>query len=331
MSVRQRIRSSALLIAWLLPLCSAAQSTTSLAPDASVLPRGALGIRVLTAFTRWDELLGSGADAAGNPRNIAGTLATGALDVSAVPSLAPAEAAIRSLSGLSNFGLSLGNVVAAANARVVTAPLILQYGLTSRLTLGVVVPLVETRTTVFAQLNPKPGFASVGPNPAFFNTAQQANNQSLVQTLRSAAAALQQRLTNCQATPTDPSCVSLLAQQSAMQALIQSTGAFATDVETLYGTGTDHPGQPFVPIANGAAQLAVNAEIQKLITQYQGFLGNTISGALVTAGGPGARAEFQTLLKSLGRDSLQSIDRSSIGDVSIGATYQLANTFGVAR
>ena len=30
----------------------------------------------------------------------------------------------------------------------------------------------------------------------------------------------------------------------------------------------------------------------------------------------------------MGRDSLQSTDRSSIGDISLGATYQLANTFG---
>ena len=329
MPVRQRIRSSALLIAWLFPLCSAAQSTTSLATDASALPRGALGIRFLTSFTRWDELLGSGTDAAGNPRNIAATLATNALDASAVPSLAPAEAAIRSLSGLSSFNLSLGNVVAAANARVVTAPLIVQYGLTSRLTLGVVVPLVETRTTVFAQLNPKPGFASVGPNPALFNTTQQASNASLVQTLRSAASALQSRLTNCQATPTDPSCVSLLAQQGAVQALIQSTGAFATDVETLYGTGADHPGQPFVPIDTGGAQRSIDQRLASIRAAYDTLVAaGSVSGTLAGAHGPAATAQFQSLLTALGHDTLGSIDRSSIGDVSVGATLQLINSYG---
>jgi hypothetical protein len=327
--VRQRIRSSALLIAWLFPLCSAAQSTTSLSTDATVLPRGALGIRVLTSFTRWDELLGSGTDAAGTPRNIAATLATNALDATAVPSLAPAEAAIRSLSGLPTFNLSLGNVVAAANARVVTAPLILQYGLTSRLTLGVVVPLVETRTSVFAQLNPKPGFASVGPNPAFFNTTQQASNASLVQTLRSAASALQLRLTNCQATPTDPSCASLLAQRGAVQALIQSTGAFATDVETLYGTGADHPGQPFVPIDTGGAQRNIDQRLAGIRAAYDTLIAaGSVSGTLAGAHGPAATAQFQSLLTALGHDTLGSIDRSSIGDVSVGATLQLLNSYG---
>jgi hypothetical protein len=33
------------------------------------------------------------------------------------------------------------------------------------------------------------------------------------------------------------------------------------------------------------------------------------------------------LLAAVGHDTLQSIDRSSIGDISVGATYQVANTF----
>jgi hypothetical protein len=302
---------------------SVAQSTTSLLSDATVLPRRAVDFRLLTSWTRYDQLIGVGA-----AHNIAASLNTDSLGSTLVPQFAVAENAIRSAAGLPNFRLTAGNLVAIADSRIVTAPLIAQYGLTSRLTVGVVIPLVETRTTLFAQLNPRSGAANVGPNPALANADQLARNAALVTAFRTAATSLQQKLTQCQTTPTGTGCETLLAQQSAAQNLIQTTTTFTGAVETLYGTGATHPGQAFIPIAASPAQVAINTQIQNLITQYQGFLGSTISGSVVAAGGPGARAAFQDLLARMGRDSLQSTDRSSIGDISLGATYQLANTFG---
>ena len=301
---------------------SVAQSTTSLIPDATVLPRRAVGFRLLTSWTRYDQLIG-----VGDAHNIASTLNADSLGSALVPQFAIAESAIRTASGLPNFRLTAGSLVAIGDSRIVTAPLMVQYGLTSRLTIGLVVPLVETRTTLFAQLNPRTGFANVGPNPGFANPGQLGQNAALVSAFRNAATSLQQKLTACQATPTNADCSTLLAQAPAAQSLIQTTTAFAGAVETLYGTDETHPGQRFVPIAGGPVQLAINTQIQSLIAQYQGFLGSTITGSVVPAGGPGARGAFQDLLNSVGRDSLQSTDRTSIGDVSIGATYQLANTF----
>ena len=300
-----------------------AQATTSLIPDASVLPKRAVGFRLLTSWTRYDQLMG-----VGDGHNIAATLNTDSLGPALVPQFAAAESAIRTASGLSAFRLTAGNLVAIGDSRIVTAPLIAQYGVTDRLSIGIVVPLVETRTTLFAQLNPHLGSANVGPNPAFTNPSQLEQNAALVAAFRTAATSLQQKLTTCQATPTGAGCDVLLAQQTQAQSLIQATTAFTGAVETLYGTDETHPGQPFVPIAGGPAQVAINAQVRNFITLYQGFLGNTIAGSVVPAGGPGARAAFQDLLAGMGRDSLQSTDRSSIGDISIGATYQLANTFG---
>jgi hypothetical protein len=323
LSVRLIIRSGALLLLCAFARRSVAQSTTSLIPDATVLPKRAVGFRLLTSWTRYDEFIG-----VGDPHNIAATLNTDSLGSALVPQFATAESAIRNASGLSNFKLTAGNLVAIGDSRIVTAPLIAQYGVTNRLTIGVVVPLVETRTTLFAQLNPKLGFANVGPNPGFANPGQLGQNAALVSAFRNAATALQQKLTACTATPADPGCSALLADATAAQSLIQSTTNFAGAVETLYGTDEAHPGQPYVPLTGGAAQLAINTQIQNLVAQYQTFLGSTISGSVAAATAPAARAAFQDLLKSMGRDSLQSTDRTSIGDISIGATYQLANTFG---
>jgi hypothetical protein len=324
---RHLIRSSALaaaLLACLAPHRSIAQSTTTLLPDATVPSRGAARIRMLVSFTRWDDYIGDG-----GTRNIGSLFATDSLGVVQMPRLFTNEANIRAASGLPNFRLTAGNVVSIANSRVMTAPLILEYGLLSHVTIGVVVPLVETRTTLFAQLNPKLGTANVGPNPAMFAGNAITSNANLVQSLREARTTLQTRLTNCIATPAGAGCATLLAQQATIQQLLQNTAAAATAVEQLYGTDrTSHPGQPFVPLDTSVAQLAVRARINGIATQYRTLLDSeVIRGQAVGAPGPSANAQLQGLLTAVGRDTLRSTDRTSIGDVSVGLTWQLFNTY----
>jgi hypothetical protein len=321
------IRSSVLaaaLLACLAPHRSIAQSTTTLLPDATVPSMGAGRIRMLMSFTRWDDYLGDG-----GTRNIGSLLATDSLGVTQVPRLFTNEADIRTASGISNFRLTAGNIVSTANSRIMTMPLILEFGVLSHLTIGVVVPLVETRTTVFAQLNPKLGFANVGPNPAQFAGDAVTTNADLVQSLRDARTMLQTRLQDCITTPTGAGCTTLLAQQSAIQTLLQNSDALATAVETLYGTDrTAHPGQPFVPLDSSQAQIAVVARINGVASQYRTFLDSeVVRGGAVGAAGPGANRDLQTLLRAVGRDTLQSTDRASIGDVSVGLTWQVFNTY----
>src|SRR5262249_7378644 len=95
------------------------------------------------------------------------------------------------------------------------------------------------------------------------------------------------------------------------------------------GGDVGHPGQQFVPLAGSPTQVAIDARIAGLITQYQTLLPTTtITGTVAGAGGPGARLALQQMFANVGRDSLASVSRTSIGDVSVGATYQLLNTFG---
>jgi hypothetical protein len=322
------IRSSALaaaLLACLSPHRSIAQSPTTLLPDATVPSMGAGRIRLLTSFTRWDDYLGDG-----GTRNIGSLFATDSLNVARIPRLFTNEAQIRTAGGLPNFRLTAGNVVSIANSRVMTAPLILEYGLLSHVSLGVVVPLVETRTTLFAQLNPKLGTANVGPNPALFAGSDAISlNSQLVNSLRAAQQRLSDQLAGCMTNPAGAGCTTLLAQQATIQQLLQNTAATATAVEQLYGTDrTDHPGQPFVPLDSSAAQKAVTARINGIATQYRTLLDSeVIKGQAVGAHGPGGNAALQDLLRAVGRDSLRSTDRASIGDVSVGLTLQLFNTY----
>src|SRR6185437_8487082 len=105
-----------------------AQSTTSLLPDAALLPRGEIRLRVLSGFTRYDELL-DGSDTLASPRNLAADMQRPMLGTAEIPLLIPAQSAIQTLLGEPDFQISAGQMVATANSRVVTAPLVLEYGL----------------------------------------------------------------------------------------------------------------------------------------------------------------------------------------------------------
>ena len=177
LSVRHLIRSSALVSR----LCSRASLGRAIDDEPPSRRHGSSrGERVrfsrcLSSWTRFDELLGIG-DAAQHrvepQRDSLGSAHRAAVCDRREARFGPPPAA--------DFRLTAGNLVAVGDSRVVTAPLIPEYGLTRRLTVGVVVPLVETRTTLFAQLNPRSGAANVGPNPALANADQLARNAALV-------------------------------------------------------------------------------------------------------------------------------------------------------
>src|SRR4029078_6948621 len=105
---------------------------------------------------------------------------------------------------------------------------------------------------------------------------------------------------------------------------IQSSGAFATGVETLYGTDDAHPGQAVVPINTSPAQVAIQARIQAMVAQYGKCLPSaSINGSVVGAGGPPALRDLQILMVSAGYDTLGTARRTALGDVSLGITDQL--------
>jgi hypothetical protein len=323
--VRRILRSCALL-ACVLARRGMAQSATSLLTDASVVPRGKGAVELRFSPARWAELFGTGAKGT-STQNVGWSFSADSVGVRALPVLAPAETAIRTLTNLPAFQITAGKLVSIADSRVLTVPLIVQYGLTSRLTLGVMVPLVETRTVVDVRLNPQPGFANVGPNPALAESQLRASSAALVASLRSASSTLQQKLASCQATPSDPACAPLLAQRPDAESLIQTGGAFASAIEALYGTGDEHPGQPFVPLSGGLIERAIDFQLQRLAARFESYLGsNTIVGSVADAVGPAANADLQSLLTGAGRDTIAPVDRSSIGDIAFGATYQLVNT-----
>ena len=64
-----------------------------------------------------------------------------------------------------------------------------------------------------------------------------------------------------------------------------------------------------------------------MVAQYGKFLpSSSINGSVIGAGGPPALRDLQLLLVSAGYDTLGLVDRTSIGDISLGITDQLINS-----
>ena len=123
--------------------------------------------------------------------------------------------------------------------------------------------------------------------------------------------------------------LNILDQVTAAGASFKSLADAWCDTTTAHGKLliTTKPGQIFVPLRVSAAQAAVYSQIRNLRTQYQSFGGNVVTDSVVSPAGPGARNDLNRLMRGAEYDSLGSTDHTSMGDISIGARFQLANTF----
>jgi hypothetical protein len=282
--------------------------------DASVAPKGLLRLRAITAWTRYDEQF--------TPSGVAplgGFLTADSLGAKQLPALAPIQSLVQSAAG-SPFTLTLGRSRLDATARQEVIPVGLEYGVTSRLSVSVVAPIVRKRVAALVRLDTT-GTPNVGPNPQRTSTLASQTNLQVQSEFSNAISQLQNRIQSCQANPAGPGCAALNGRQAEAQQLIQSSQSFASDVATLYG-GSSSTGMAFVPIAQSAAQQAVALRVADFNTKYRDLLSTTanlLQDVPAAAFGPAGSAEFQNyFVGELGRDSLNVQERVEIGDVELG-------------
>lgn len=315
-------RASLLLIA----LCITTRASAQLPPaplplsnteDARTLAKGTVLFRALNAWTRFDEVYDAAADSAHHLHPLGNAFSATQLGVRQFPGLAAAENALRTLTGDPNLSLNLGQAFATANTRTVTTPFTLQYGVTDRLTIGAMVPVVQTHSTMFVELNPSrlngTTGANVGPR-----IPTQSIGTLLVQ-LSDAGKDLATFITNCTAAS---GCSD--AQRQAATLLLQSVQADSAAVGILYGGASSF--SPF-----GDAQTAVLSQLESLESRVGGITGKTYSfDQPAGAGGPAALLQLQQLATAnpgIAFDSLGSPDRIGIGDVEVSARFKLLDGF----
>ena len=112
--------------------------------------RGTLRLDITPDWLSWDHKFGLGvpgyADGAPVPINL--NFQAESLGVASLPFLGQLQRNIQVAAGLGAFSLNLGRTTTVMNASVRTIPIGLQYGVTSRLAIGVVVPIVRSRVDV---------------------------------------------------------------------------------------------------------------------------------------------------------------------------------------
>jgi hypothetical protein len=323
------------MLAALVPLSLAgAQATSPTMSDATIVSRGAWRFRGNVEWTRIDGVFGPD----GSSVLPLGSSLTGDLDVAALPLMGTGQTAARSMTGDPSLSFTAGRLTTSADSRIVSVPLSLEYGLTPRFTVGIAVPIVQSRTIVTSQLNgPHDSTANVGTNPAFFHGSLAAYdaNAAVASALATASTQLQARLVSCNLNPAGAGCAAVNGRQAEADALMAASSSFVLGINQLYGTSADDaPGAPFVPIAGSGPQNAIDAKLASLRDDYASFGVSAGAGALAAAQAPAANVQFDSLITKVDYgielDSLGSTQQTSIGDIELSARALLFDNFAAA-
>lgn len=301
----------------------AAQEPRGAGPDARTAPAGTLRIGLAATWERDPEqYVGSGA---GSLRTLGSKFSFDTLGSNVFATLGPVESAARAASGIPTFRASLGRSVVKVRNYFETTPFFAEYGITSRLSLGVMVPLVTATTRVDATVNPLGREATVGFNPAYFAVSAATGMPQLLAQFDSAATFISQRLAICAAQPSGTGCTAINASAATARALTQQSAAFATALGSLYGGRNGTKGAPFVPVAGTAAQAAIDARVAGFRTQYAALGASGITAPSPQGAAPITAAGLQTILTDsaygINSKPLGAVVRRGVGDIDLTAQY----------
>lgn len=308
-----------------------AQRVAGLGDDAIPVPRGGYRIALGGLWNDHNAVFTPGGDA--KQRELYATLATPNLGVNLLPRLGAAQDGIRALTGNSAFALSLGPLEARGEVRQSIAPISIDYGVTRRLSVRLLVPYVESRDISQFILNRQGTGANVGRNPALVGNGAAARtaNGALLQQIENARTALAAELARC-ANSEASGCEVIRANPAGAEALLARAQQTRTNLQQVYG-GATGSGAPVVPLANSSVHAAVLATIGALRSDF-GAYGITAIGtaaqpaaATVVLGPGGLGTVVGDTSFGVGYDRLGDTRRAGIGDVDLTATWLLFDSF----
>ncbi len=324
---RMTIRVAALLMA---PVAAHAQLYQTHTEDAAQVPRGSLRLKVTTSWTRFDERF-----TATGRRSLADEVGTATFGADQLPLLRPAEQALQTLAKDPSTRLSFGRLAAESDARIVRTPIALEYGLTRRVSIGISVPIVQTRRSIALRVN-QDSSGNVGFVAERLRATAASANQAVYSGFTKAADSLSSLLAKCPATPTAADCAAVLANTADAAAASAGARAFANAVKTALGT--DASTALLAPMAAGslAAQIeaqrtALNASVQKYLGTSAGapsavYAATTPFSYIDLQGRNGSAGLLQGALGG-GLDSIQTTNRLALGGITVGAQVLLFDNF----
>jgi hypothetical protein len=304
----------------------AAQRALGLGDDAATLPKGVLRVGAGLQWDRANERY----DAQGKLRPLGASVSSwnGLYDTR----LAAAASVVSALSGVSAFDPSLGALAIQRRDASADNVLGVEFGVLPRLTVGAHVRAASHAIEPRLILNAGRIEGTMGFNPAWTNTVARDRNALLVSQFDSAVAQTSRRIAQCQSSPGTAGCGPITANVAGAQSLVAAAAGFATKLNQLYGGRPNSVGLPFIPIANGAAQQAINQRVLGYRDQFLAF-GN---GAIGTEG-PAAAALFSPAdLDRLLTDSLygyrlrplRTVHAYGLGEFTLHAKMRVFETVG---
>lgn len=240
--------------------------------DARVLPQGLFQIGFLPSYAHYDTRF----DSSGTIEALGRYLTSDSAGSNFLPSLAGAEAAVRSITGDSNYRMTLGKVSLPLAADVRRFPFDFAFGITDWLTLGVRVPLVKTRVQGVLSLD------TTGANVGWNQAAAAAGNgqgaaqiQTLLGQLDDAIAYVEDQIAQgSYGCPSSGQCA------GANTALAQ---AVSLRDNLLVLTGQEAAGvlPPVAPLASSATGQAIRDAIAAVAAALAGFGAGPVNSTLM--------------------------------------------------
>lgn len=321
----------------LLPGVAGAQRALGPSDDATVLPRGVLRIGLQPTFGRANERFGNGGNgrSEGTVERLGVDYDLDSLGAARFEPLRPLTSALQALTGKTDVASSLGRLRVDFDASRVTTPISLEYGVTRRIMLGVMVPYVKTRNEVSLIPNPGRNEGTMGVNPALAHEGARAQNLAVSTQLGEAVSRLQGLLASCTGSAA-PECAAINADRARATQLAGSGAMVVSAIGRVYGTRAGE-GARFAPVEGSALQNDVFARLASLSTAFAGFLGAPSGRAnWVDARPIGAPLMGLADLNAIVSDSafgigavpLETVERSHIGDVEVGAKILLYDGLG---
>jgi hypothetical protein len=243
----------------------------------------------------------------------------------ALPDVARLQADIRTAGAFPGYVANLGRARLSVLAQRRVTPLLVEYGVTPRLAVGVLVPLVRTYVRSLLALDDTTG-GDLGLNPlladpttrttydAFFTAFDGALDGLAADTLPGGAL-------GCPGGAQCAAARAFLADARAVEAALRNS---------VYGPGTGG-GAPLLPVAGSAGALAVDTNIARLQAELAGTWGQTgFTGTLLF---PAAALDAAQLNRAVA-DSLLGWgarafvntpreERFWLGDVELAARYRI--------
>ncbi len=279
--------------------------------------RGTLRVTLDPRIMTWDRQYVNGTAW----RPLGATLTGDSVGSAGIPTVARLEQDVRTASGLSGFLASLGKGLFSVRQEHRTFPISAELGVTDRLAVSVMVPIVRVATRTRLQLSPTG--SNLGANPLATRAGAEVVYTNFFAQFDDALAQLNDSIaTGHYGCPSNPPCAqaqALAAQGAAVRSALR---------RTVYGVGST--GSPFVPLAQSDAGLAIGTTV------------GTIQQDLATAYNiPGFTDPFLLSVDSLNPDRMavlladsalgfgyryspfRNSFRLGLGDVELGAKYRI--------